>query len=92
MNDLINTITAAIAEGASDEARTAGATACRTIRIAVEAKAGEVLVSPVPVASISNAGDVAAIVRASKEYPLTSSLISPSPSCARSYRLKPLRR
>lgn len=70
MNDLINTISAAIAEGASNETREAGATACRTILIALEAKEGQPLASPVPVASSSNLGDVATIVAGLKGVPV----------------------
>lgn len=70
MNDLIHTISAAIAEGASDEARAAGATACRTMLIALEAKEGEPLAAPVPMAAISNPGDVAAIVAGLRGVPV----------------------
>lgn len=47
MDALIEAIRAATALGATDEARAAGAHACRTILTALEAKAGEPLAAPV---------------------------------------------
>src|SRR5262245_53693896 len=44
MDNLLDSIRAAVAPGASDETRASGASACRTILTALEAKAGEPLV------------------------------------------------
>ena len=46
MNELIETIRAAVADGATDDARLAGAAACRTILTALEANAGEPMSLP----------------------------------------------
>jgi hypothetical protein len=57
MNELLDTIRTAIAADASAEAKQAGAAACRTLLAALEAKAGDPLVSAsAPTASpIANA-------------------------------------
>ena len=46
MDDLIDAIRAAVATGASDEVRTAGASACRTILAALEATPGQPMAAP----------------------------------------------
>jgi hypothetical protein len=51
MDQLLETIRAATAPGASDEARAVGAQACRTILAALEAKAGEPLAHKPPPAT-----------------------------------------
>jgi hypothetical protein len=48
MDDLIEKIRAAANADATDEARTAGADACRALLIALDAKPGEPMASPVP--------------------------------------------
>jgi hypothetical protein len=46
---LIEAIRAAVAAGASDDARAAGANACRTLLVVLEAKPGEPMVPAMPV-------------------------------------------
>ena len=46
MEELLEAIRAAVAPDATDEARARGATACRTILTALEAKSGEPLTQP----------------------------------------------
>jgi hypothetical protein len=50
MENLIESIKNALAPGASDEARVAGAQACRTILVALETRAGE----PLAAATVSS--------------------------------------
>lgn len=64
MEQLLEAIRAATAADATDEAKAAGATACRTLLAALEAKAGEPLAAPV---AAGNA--VQAIVGALKTMP-----------------------
>lgn len=68
MNELVETIQAAIAEGASDEARAAGATACRTLLSALEGKEGEPLAPPIPVPAAPP--DIGALVAGLKGVPV----------------------
>ncbi len=49
MDQLIEAIRTATTAGATDEAKTAGANACRTLLIALEAKPGESLAPPIAV-------------------------------------------
>lgn len=64
MEQLLETIRAATAADASDEAKAAGATACRTLLAALEAKAGEPLA-----AQVAASNPVHAIVGALKHTP-----------------------
>lgn len=50
MENFIETIRASITSGATDDARTAGAQACRALLAALETKEGEPLVAPGPLA------------------------------------------
>lgn len=50
METLIETIRSAIADNASDDARAAGADACRTLLAALDAKAGEATTPMIPAA------------------------------------------
>jgi len=68
MNALIDAIVAAVAEGASEEARAAGAQACRTLLVALEAKQGEPLAPPVPVPAAPP--DIAALIAGMKGVPV----------------------
>jgi hypothetical protein len=68
VNTLVEAITAAIADGASDEARATGAQACRTILAALEATAGEPLTASAP-AVAAPAAPAAAIVGALRGMP-----------------------
>ena len=63
MDALIEAIRAASVAGASDEARAAGAQACRTILTALEAKPGQPLAAPA-------AADVAALVASVSGIPV----------------------
>lgn len=54
MDQLLEAIRAAIAADSTDEVKAAGASACRTILTALEAKAGEPMVHPAMLASSSN--------------------------------------
>lgn len=69
MDQLLESIRAAVATGATDEAKAAGATACRTILIALEAKPGEPMAAPVPVAAQSQP-EISAIVAGLKGVPV----------------------
>lgn len=53
MESLINTVREAITEGASEQARAAGAQACRALLAAFEAKIGEPLTTQPASASVS---------------------------------------
>ncbi len=53
MDQLLEAIRTATATDASDEARAAGATACRTILAALEAQPGQVLATAVPESPIA---------------------------------------
>jgi hypothetical protein len=64
MEELLEAIRAATAADATDEAKAAGATACRTLLTALEAKAGEPLAAPVAAGN-----PVQAIVGALKSMP-----------------------
>lgn len=64
MEQLLEAIRVATAPDATDEAKAAGATACRTLLTALEAKAGEPLAAPVAMAN-----PVQAIVGALKGMP-----------------------
>lgn len=68
MKELIDAIQAAIADGASDDARAAGATACRTLLSALEAKEGEPLAPPIPVPAAPP--DIDALVAGLKGVPV----------------------
>ena len=70
MNALIDAIVAAVAEGATEEARSAGAQACRTLLVALEAKEGEPMAAPVAAASASSSPDIAAVVASLKGVPI----------------------
>jgi hypothetical protein len=63
MEQLLETILAALASGASDEAKAAGASACRTIVTALEAKAGEPMAMVTPSAPSLPIEAIAAAVR-----------------------------
>jgi hypothetical protein len=65
---LIETIRAAVADGASDDARAAGANACRTLLVVLEAKPGEPLVPAIPVAQPPSA-PIAVIASAIRGMP-----------------------
>jgi hypothetical protein len=67
MDELLESIRTAVATDASDEARTAGAAACRTLVSVLEAKAGEPLALPVPSAQPTTT--VAAVVTALRGMP-----------------------
>ncbi|HEU0029886.1 MAG TPA: hypothetical protein VFQ53_04580 [Kofleriaceae bacterium] len=71
MEDLIESIRLAIAPDATDEARAEGATACRSILSALEAKPGEPLATPaVPaMATVPSPEAVASIVGALRSVP-----------------------
>src|SRR5262245_20336165 len=70
METLIDAIRAAISDGAPPEARTAGASACRTILAALEAKAGQPIAAPTPVSqSPATAPPIAAIGAALRGLP-----------------------
>ncbi len=62
MNELVEAIRIALAPEVTPEARVAGATACRTILAALEAKPGEPLGAAVP-APITPATAIAAAIR-----------------------------
>lgn len=70
MDHLLEAIRAATATDATTEAKAAGATACRTILIALEAKEGELLAAPVPTPSPQQLPPVAAIVAGLKGVPV----------------------
>ncbi len=68
MDHLLEAIRAATAPEASTETKEAGATACRTILIALEAKEGEPLALPVPVSP--QVPEVAALVAGLRGVPV----------------------
>lgn len=68
MDQLLETIRAATTPEASADAKAAGATACRTILIALEAKEGEPLAPPVPLTP--EPAQVAALVAGLKGVPV----------------------
>lgn len=70
MEQLLESIRTAVAAGATDEAKAAGATACRTILIALEAKPGEPMAAPVAVSTPATSPQVAAIVAGLKGVPV----------------------
>lgn len=70
MEQLIDSIRVAVAQGASDEAKAAGATACRTILIALEAKPGEPMAAPAPISAHPQVPEIAAIVAGLKGVPI----------------------
>jgi len=70
MNALIDAIVAAVAAGASEDARAAGAQACRTLLAALEAKEGEPIAAPIPMPATPSPADVAAIVGGLKTLPV----------------------
>ena len=63
--DLLEAIRAAVAEGASDEARARGAHACRALLVALEALSGEPAapVPPAPPTPNINIGAIASAIR-----------------------------
>lgn len=63
MENLLEAIRGAIAPEATDDAKAAGASACRTLLAALDAKTGDALVLPSPTTNI------AAIVSAIRELP-----------------------
>jgi hypothetical protein len=65
MENLIETIRAAIAPAASDQVRAEGARACRTLLLALEANEGESLAPPVP-----GPAQVEALVTALRNVPI----------------------
>lgn len=67
-DELIESIRAALSEGASDQARTTGATACRTLLVVLEAKPGEPMVPAMPVPQPPSA-PIAAIASAIRGVP-----------------------
>jgi hypothetical protein len=67
MENLIDTIKAAIAQGASDEARVAGAQACRTILVALDTPAGQPLAAPTEAATPTS--QLQAVVTAMRGMP-----------------------
>ena len=69
MDQLLESIRAAVATGASDDVKVAGATACRTILIALEAKPGEPMAAPAPITTTS-APEIGAIVAGLKGVPV----------------------
>lgn len=68
MEQMIETIRAAIAPDATDDVRSAGATACRTILTALGARAGEPLAAASPAPS-STASEIATTVAALRHVP-----------------------
>jgi hypothetical protein len=67
MENLIETIRAAIVDGASEDARAAGASACRAILAALEAKPGEPVAPAVPPST--NAAEIVAMMSALRGVP-----------------------
>ncbi len=68
MDQLIETIRAATASGATDEARAAGASACRAALAALEAQAGQPLAIPPVPATLTP--DITALVAGLKGIPV----------------------
>ena len=62
METLLETIRAAIAASANDEARAAGAHACRTILTVLEAKPGEPLATTAPEVATTQASSIIDVV------------------------------
>ena len=82
MEQLLDQIRAALVTGAADDARAAGAAACRTILSALDAKAGEPMHIPVtPVASppLPSAGPLVAATSPANDTP-SSGNPRPSPT------------
>src|SRR5664279_4643698 len=69
MDKLIETINIAVATNATDEARVAGADACRMILMALEGKAGEPLASAAPQPASSTTAQFGAMVSALRGVP-----------------------
>lgn len=69
MRDVIETIQLALVPDATEEMRVAGATACRSILIALEAKPGEPLPAPTPPAQTVPPEAIANIVTALRGVP-----------------------
>ncbi len=70
MEDLIESIRTAVVAGASDDARKAGAHACRTILLALDAEQGEPLATPHETSASSSAmPQVAAMIGALRGVP-----------------------
>lgn len=68
MDQLLESIRAATAADASDDAKAAGANACRMLLAALETKQGEPLPAPVPVPQSSP--DISALVAGLKGVPV----------------------
>jgi hypothetical protein len=68
MESLIESIRLATTNDATDDVRAAGANACRTILIALEAKAGEPLAPPI--APVVNASPIATIAAGLRGMPV----------------------
>lgn len=66
MNEMLEMIRAAVADGATDDSKRAGATACRTLLIALEANAGEPLTVTTPARAMT---PLAAAVSALRHVP-----------------------
>jgi len=69
MEQLLEAIRAATSPDATDEVKASGATACRTLLTALEAKAGEALAAPVPL-PITSTPDVGALVAGIRDVPV----------------------
>jgi hypothetical protein len=67
MENLIESIRAAVVDGASEDARAAGASACRAILAALEAKPGEPLAPAGP--SSTNSAEIIAMISALRGVP-----------------------
>ncbi len=70
MDQLLEAIRAATAPDASTEIKEAGATACRTLLIALEGKEGEPLAAPLPVPVAAAPPDITALVAGLKGVPV----------------------
>ena len=70
MDDLIESIRTAVADGASDDARHAGVHACRTILLALDTKKGEPLAQPVTEATSPLSPNIVGIIGALRGVPL----------------------
>ena len=69
MDNLIDAIRLATATDATDEARAIGAHACRTLLLALDAKAGEPLAAPAPAGETAAMPQFAAVVGALRGMP-----------------------
>lgn len=69
METLIESIRAAIATDASDEARATGAQACRTILAALETKPGEAMIAAPPTSGAAPATQIASVLGALRGLP-----------------------